>query len=190
VHQGLGLIRIAAFLDSDEALARRHDVAYRLVQIGFEAEVAVGDDADDLGSLDHGQAGKPVLAGQIQHLANRHVGRDGDRVFQHSRFEALHLGHLRSLGARRQVLVHDADAALLGQGDREASLGHGIHGGRYQGNVQADVARYLGGQADIAGKDGGVRGDEQDVVECECLGYHSHGFQPRFQIRIIRGWPL
>jgi hypothetical protein len=83
-----------------------------------------------LAALDHRQAGKLVLAGQIQHLAHRHVGRDGDRVLEHSRFEALDLGHLGRLGARRQVLVHDADAALLGQGDRQARLGHGIHGGR------------------------------------------------------------
>jgi hypothetical protein len=36
-----------------QTIAWRHDAGHGLVQIGFEAQVAVGDDADDLSPVDH-----------------------------------------------------------------------------------------------------------------------------------------
>jgi hypothetical protein len=41
--------------------------------------------------------------------------------------------------------VNDADAALLRERDRERRFRHGVHRGGAQRNLQADVARELGG---------------------------------------------
>ncbi len=94
---------------------------------------------------------------------------------QDARFEALDLGHLGSLCPGRQVLVDDADAAFLRQRDRQATLGNGIHGGRKQGQIEGDVARQAGGEADIAGQDLRMGGDEQDVVERQGFLQNAHG---------------
>ena len=58
VHQQLGPLRIGAFAHGNQALSRRHDGADRLVQIGFETQVAVGDDAHHALAFDNRQAGK------------------------------------------------------------------------------------------------------------------------------------
>jgi hypothetical protein len=109
-----------AFLDGrslvhgHQAFARSHDIAHRLVEHGFEAQVAVGDDADDQLAIEHRHAGNLVQAGQRQDIAHRHAGRYGDRILQDAGFEALNLGDFGRLRPGCEVLMHDADAALLG----------------------------------------------------------------------------
>ena len=74
VHQGLGFVQRRAFLHRDQAILRGHDVAQRLVEVLFEAQVAVGDDTDQLAAFDHRQAGDAVLALQRDGVAHLHQG--------------------------------------------------------------------------------------------------------------------
>ena len=167
VHQRLALEDGGAFLDDDELVARRHDLAHRGVQAGFEAQIAAGDDAHHAAILDHREARDAVLTAQRDHVAHRHAGRHGDRVAQHARLIALDACHLGRLLLGREVLVHDADATLLRQGDGQARLGHGVHRGGHQGQVQADVARQLGRQRGVTGQHLGEGGHQQHIVEGE-----------------------
>ena len=57
--------------------------------------------------------------------------------------ERLTLSTSRGLRLDRQVLVDDAEAALLGHGDRQARLGDRVHRGRDDRDVQADLAVRL-----------------------------------------------
>src|SRR5574343_1776800 len=128
--QLLGFLDAGPFLDRDQPFFRRHDRLDRLVEVGFEAQVAVSDDADDLaGLVDDRQTGNPVLAGDLDHIANRHGRRNGDRILQDAGLEALDLGDFGSLGLGRQVLVDNTDPAFLGQRNGKAPFRHGIHGG-------------------------------------------------------------
>ena len=61
--------------------------------------------------------------------------------------------------------MDDADTAFLGQGNGQATFRHGIHGGGEQRQIQGDVARQTGRQADIARQNLRMGGDEQDVVK-------------------------
>jgi hypothetical protein len=61
-----------------------------------------------------------------------------------SRFVTLDARHLGRLLLGRQVLVHDADAAFLGDRDCQARFGDGVHRGRHQRQVQRNVARQAG----------------------------------------------
>ena len=79
--------------------------------------------------------------------------------------ERLTLSTSRALVLDREVLVDDPEAALLGHGDRETRLGDGVHGGRDDRDVQADLARQARAQVDLAGMDFGVGRKQQDVVE-------------------------
>jgi CBS domain-containing protein len=163
-----------ALLHRHELVARRHDVLHRLVEVGLEAQVAVGDDADDALAVEHRQARDVVLARELEHLAHRHGGRDGDGLLHHAALEALHLRDLGGLRLGRHVLVDDADAALLRERDGEARFGHRVHGGREERDVELDRPGEAGGEADFAGEDGRVGGNEQDVVESERLLDDAH----------------
>jgi len=63
VHQAAGFVDGSAFLDGDQLGFRRHDVGHLGVQARLEAQIAVGDDADQLAVIDHRQAGNFVLTG-------------------------------------------------------------------------------------------------------------------------------
>ena len=64
VHQRLCFLGGTALLHRDQAIAFRHDVGHRLVEVGLEAQVAVGDDTDDGLAVEYRQAGNPVLTRQ------------------------------------------------------------------------------------------------------------------------------
>jgi len=77
-----------------------------------------------------GHAGDVLGTRELEHFADGRLGAHGDRVVDDAALEALHPRHLPGLRLDGHVLVDDADAALLRDGDREAVLGHGIHRGR------------------------------------------------------------
>ena len=175
VHQLHGLFPAGAFLHGHQALPGGHDVRHRLVQVGLEAQIPVGDDANHLARLvHHRQTGNLALAGDLQHVAHGHGGRNGDRILHHAGFVPLHPGHPGSLLGDVEILVDDAQAALLGQGDGHARFGHRVHGGGQDRHVQPDLAGQPGRQGNVAGQDFGKGGDEQDVVESEGFLENTH----------------
>ena len=66
---------------------------------------------------------------QRERIGERRIGPDGDRIDHHAGLELLDLADLRGLLLRLEVAVDDADAAGLRHGDRHLGLGHGVHGG-------------------------------------------------------------
>ena len=144
VQQRTRFVRAGAFANIDQPVMRRHDVAHPSSEVGLETVVAVGDHAQHpptlLPAFYHRETRYTVLLRQFQQFANGDVGRDRHRVFQHAGLVTLDLGHFGRLLLDREVLVHDADAAFLGQGNSQPRLGDGVHGRRNQGQIQADVA--------------------------------------------------
>ena len=167
VHERLALVEAGALLHPHQALAGCHHLAHRRVQAGLEAQVAVGDDAHHPLALEHREAREAVLARQRDYLAHRRVGRHGDGVAQQTALVALDARHLGRLLPRREVLVHDADAAFLRNGNRQAGLRHGVHGRRDQRQIQRDVAGKLGREAGVARQHLGVGRHQQHIVEGE-----------------------
>jgi hypothetical protein len=95
-------------------------------------------------------------------------------IAQHARLEALHLRHLGRLRRRGQVLVHDADAAFLRDGDGEPRLGDRVHGRGHERQVELEPPGEPGLQRDFSGQDAGVGGEEENVVEGQRLLDHPH----------------
>ena len=99
------------------------------------------------------------------------VGRnDGHRVRDDAGLEPLDLSHLAGLLRDAHILVDHADAAQAGERDGEARLGHRIHGGRNQGNVEPNAACEGCGQYGIARKRFRVAGFQENIVEREAFG--------------------
>ena len=173
VEEAQDLVLRRVLTDRYEPFLRRH---HRCVEMQLEAQVAVGHDALDLAGRRHDRhSGDALGAGQFDDFPDRLVGRHRDRVGDHAALELLHARNLARLAIGRHVLVDDADAAFLGDGDRQARLGHGIHGRRDKRQVEPYVARQLRGEVDVARQYFGVRGNEEDIVESECFLNDSHG---------------
>ena len=155
--------------DGDEVVLGHHVVDGE-VGAGDEAQVAVGEDADELAVLGDGDAGDLVAAHDVEGVGDGLLGGDGDGVDDHAALGALDLVDLAGLLLDGEVAVDDAHAALLGHGDGEARLGDGVHGGGEQRGVQGDVAGELGLGADLGGDDIAVGGNEKNVVEGKSFG--------------------
>ena len=66
--------------------------------------------------------------------------------------------------------MNDTEPALLRQRNRHVRLGHRVHGGADDRNVQADVARELRLGAGLRRNYVGARGQQKDVIESKSLG--------------------
>jgi hypothetical protein len=106
---------------------------------------------------------------QAARLADLRARADGDGIDDHARDGPLDLVHLARLVLRRHVLVDDADAALVGERDRERRLGHGVHRRGGHGDRHGDVLREARLHVDVRRDDLRPAGQEQDVVERDPL---------------------
>ena len=85
-------------------------------------------------------------------VADRFIRRQRDRIGDDAVLAALDLVHLARLLRDRHVLVNDADAPFLGQGDGQVAFGDRVHRRRHDGDVDANVARDLGADVRLAGR--------------------------------------
>ncbi|MCY1292616.1 hypothetical protein D9M70_418500 [compost metagenome] len=176
VKEALGFLLVDAFLDRDQVLMG-HQLVDLLVRVGSEADVTVGEDADETtlllatgaAVLDDRDAGNAVLLHEAQRIGELGVGADGHRIDDHAAFELLDLTNLFGLLGRRQVAVDDADAAGLCHGDREAPFGHRVHRRRQDRQVEVNVLRNGCCDIGLTRHDFGMSGQEQDVVEGQSL---------------------
>jgi hypothetical protein len=92
---------------------------------------------------------------------------DGDRVHHHAGLEFLDAADLLGLFLGLQIAVEHAEPAGLGHGDGEPRLGHRVHGGGDDRQIERDGAREP--RAEVGLGRHGVRqaGLQQNVVECK-----------------------
>ena len=167
MHQFARVFNAGAFGHGNQFGPGRHDGGHRLVEAGFKAQIAVGNQAHQLAVLHHRQAGHlPLtLCAHFQQLANQHFRRNRYRVFHHAAFVPLHFGHGLGLALDAHVLMNDADAAFLRHGNGQARLGNGVHGGGNQGQVEGNVAGEAGLQRDVLGQHLGMGGNKQYIIK-------------------------
>ena len=143
----------------------RHHVVDGLIVVGFEAEVAVGEDADELAVFGDGHAADLVALHERDRLAHAVVGREEERVGDDAVLAALDLVDLARLFLDGHVLMNDADAAFAGDRDGEFALRDGIHRRTHQRDIQADVVRQLCCEVHLGRQHVRCAGDQQYVVK-------------------------
>jgi hypothetical protein len=132
-------------------ISRSAVISSRTGRSRHEPHVAMGENADQTAArpLDHRQAGDAVPLHQVERLVERRLRSHRDRVDDHSGFELLDLLDLARLLLDAEILVQDADAAMLRHGDRHGRLGNRVHGGGDQGDAELDLARKSGADIDL-----------------------------------------
>ena len=118
---------------------RRHQRGDGLRGVGLEAEIAIREDPDeDVLVVDDRHAGDPVALHQLERVGDEVARPERHGLDDHPRLGALHLVDLGDLVGDREVAVDDPEPALARQRDREARLGHGVHRGGDDRDVQRD----------------------------------------------------
>jgi hypothetical protein len=191
MQQALGFVLADALAHGDE-LVLGHQLGNALLRIGGEAHIAVGENADQLAgfavaaAFHHRHAGNAVLLHQVERLLQRGARLDGERIDHHARFKLLDLADLGRLHVRVQVAVDDADAAGLRHGDGHLRLGHRVHGGGDDRNIDGDRAGDAGADIDVGGQHLGQAGPDQHIVESEPFARASVVFSGHRQLRLAR----
>ena len=152
----------------EQRLARHH-LGDRPVDVGLEPQIAVGQDADQPPFLaavfGDRHARDAVLLHQVERFEDPVGGGQRDRIDDHAALRPLDAIDFGGLFVDRQVLVDDAEAALLRHRDRQPRLGDGVHRRADQRHAQPDVARQLRRDVGLGRHEVGVARHEQDVVE-------------------------
>ena len=143
-----------------DQLVLGHHVGDRLVQFGFETQVAIGQNTDQLAILGDGNPGDAVFLHQLKGLIDFLVGMHRDRVDNHAAFRLLDLVDFEGLHSRRHVFVQDAETPFPGHADGGPVFGDGIHGGGKQGNVEFDFGGQLSREVDFFGEYGRMGGNK------------------------------
>ena len=112
VQDLLGLLQADARPRGDQIVLGHH-LGDRAVEALLEAQVAVGEDADQAAVARHRQAGDVVLPHDLERVGDALLGLDGDGIGDHAALGLLDLLDLAGLRLHRQVPVDEADAALL-----------------------------------------------------------------------------
>ena len=165
VEDPLGFLERRPHRCRDEALGR-HQLRDRALGLAVEAQVAVGEDADEPATfVRDGNAGDAVARHQLQRVGDARVWPQRHRLDDHPRLRALDLVHLCGLVGNREVAVHDADAAEAGERDRHSCLRDRVHGGRDERDAQLDRPRETGRGGDVVREDVRLSRLQQHVVE-------------------------
>ena len=169
VQDGFRLLERGAHRHGDQVLLGHHFGNGR-VEAVLEAQIAIGENADQLAVLGYRHAGDPVAGHQLLRGGDGQVRADGDGVHDHAALTAFHAVHFFGLPRDGHVAVDDSDAALLRQRDGQVRFRHGIHGGRDDGDVQRDLARQTGAGVGFRRQHIAAGRLEQNVVESEAFG--------------------
>jgi len=116
-----------------------HDFGYPEVHIGFEAQVAVGDDADQLPALHHRHPRDAIFGHQFEDIGDVLVGSHRHRIGDHPALRLLDLGYFTGLPFDGHITVNETNPSLSGQADSRCGLGDRVHGGTGQRDAQGDL---------------------------------------------------
>ena len=143
LQDGFRLIERSANRNSYEGLLGHH-FGNRQFEARLEAQVAIGDDTDQMSvSVNDRHAADVIALHHVQGFPNRTVLWNCHGIDDHSRFRSFDLVNFLGLALDAQVLVNNANAALLRDGDCQRSFRYGIHRGRAKRDLQANAAREL-----------------------------------------------
>ena len=143
-----------------------HQLGDGLREVALEAQVAVREDADEqaLGARDR-HAGDVVALHQVDRVGDERVGPQRHRLDDHPGLGALDLVDLADLRRDREIAVHDPEAALARERDRETRLGDGVHRRGDDRHLEHDRAREAGRGRDVVRQHRRLRRHEEHVVE-------------------------
>jgi hypothetical protein len=144
---------------------RGHDLGHAPGKVGFEPDIAVGDDPqqDSVVAGDR-HPGDPVMPAQPLHVRQRRIRPAGDRVGDHPGLGPLHQVDLLRLVLDGQVAVEHADAALARHRDRHPRLGDRVHRRRHDRDAEPVLAGDPGPGVRLARHQVRVRRKQQHII--------------------------
>ena len=150
----------------------RHHVFDGLIVVGLKAEIAVGEDADELAVAGDGHAADAVALHEGDRVAHEILRFEEEGIGDDAVFGALDLVHLLGLFLDAHVLMDDAEPPFARHGDGKAALRDGVHCRGDDGKIERKPLAQRGAEVYIVRQDVGRLRDEQNVVKCKSFFDH------------------
>ena len=140
-----------------------------LTGVGNKAQIAVGENADQLAVLNNRNTRNLVLAHKFVRVRNGINGRKEKRVHNNAVFGTLYLIDFVNLLFNAHILVDNANAALTSNRNCHFGLRNGIHRRRHNRRVQLYLFCELSFYINHIRRNVALRGYKQNIVECQPL---------------------
>ena len=151
--------------NGDEVFLGHHFVDL-YVEVVHEAEVTVGDDADELVVVVNDRhTGDLVLAHELVSFVNVVVRVEEERIGNNAVFASLYSFNLVALHFDGHVLVDNACAAFTCHRNRESRFGNGVHCRTHERNVKCDFLGELCLEGNRVRENIALRRDEKHIVK-------------------------
>ena len=144
-QQSLRIFTRNTNLTHNKILARGHAIAnLQRCPLGFgdKTQITVRNDANKtIFFVNNRKTRHTIVTAKLIKLFDGRIGTNSHRIFNHSRFGALHLTNMLRLFFNRKIAVKDANTTLTSHGNRHTSFSHSIHRCRKQRNTQGNFLR-------------------------------------------------
>ena len=134
-----------------------------------KTDVPIGQNADQLFTIDHRQARDAEIMHKVQRLLHGVVGLDSDRIEDHTAFALLHLFNFMALVFNAHVFVDNANPTHACHGNRHGRFCHCVHRGRQERKTQRNGRRERCREINCIRSDFRIGWDEEDVVKSKCF---------------------
>ena len=164
-----GFLESGSHGNGDEIVLGHHR-ADGLIEIAFETQIAISENAHEARAARDGQARHFVLVHDVERLADGKFRRDSDGINDHAAFRAFYAVHFLGLAVNGHVAMDEADAALAGDGDGQARVRDCVHGRGDDRNVERNFAREAGARVRLRWQYRRFARQQQHVVESQRFG--------------------
>ena len=130
----------------------RHYVADRLLEIGFETEIAVGNDTYEFTFYADRYPAYAIFAHQLVSVGDQMIRREEKRIGYDAVLASFDAVDLRRLFVDGEIFVYYAQSAFARHGYGESVFGHGVHRCGHQRYVQRQLIGKFGRQVDVFGQ--------------------------------------
>lgn len=121
----------------NETIFTRHNIADRLLEIGFETKIAVGENSDEFAVfVGDGNAADTIFVHKRERVFYRAIGSEKERIGDYAVFAAFNAIDVLGLRVDTHILVNDTHTAFARHCDCKAGFGNGIHSRRKQRNIE------------------------------------------------------
>ncbi len=102
------------------------------------------------------------------------IGRKIERIDDNAMLGALYLVNACRLFFNGHILVNYAQTALARNGNRQTSVGNGVHGGRQKRDVQLNPLCKRHREVNLSGQYVALVRNEQNIIKRQAFPNHRH----------------
>ncbi|MPM27334.1 hypothetical protein SDC9_73844 [bioreactor metagenome] len=145
-----------------------HHFTNKLIHVAFKTQVTVGHYPNQRIVLNNDRDSTDLIfSHHFKCIGNCFLRMDTDGIQNHAVFRTFYRTHLFCLIVNGHVFMYDPHTPFTGNSYGHSRFRNGIHSCRHHRDVKRDISGKMGGEIYVSGKNFGITGDQQQIVESQ-----------------------